>query len=97
MDDERRSMKRQSSSTGGEQQQSTKPTELRWKKGCFRSQNQCNDKWDNLMRHYKKVRIIRGDWIYRALSEVVERNNGGGGAAQMTMLVVGCFYHHLHH
>ncbi|XP_039065019.1 trihelix transcription factor ASR3-like isoform X2 [Hibiscus syriacus] len=41
-----------------------KPTELRWKwvedycgrKGCLRSQNQCNDKWDNLMRDYKKVR-----------------------------------------
>ncbi|KAM4101394.1 hypothetical protein ACJW30_05G140400 [Castanea mollissima] len=27
-----------------------------WRKGCFRSQNQCNDKWDNLMRDYKKVR-----------------------------------------
>ncbi|CAN8290507.1 unnamed protein product [Cochlearia groenlandica] len=41
-----------------------KPAELRWKwiedycwrKGCMRSQNQCNDKWDNLMRDYKKVR-----------------------------------------
>uniref|UniRef100_A0A7N0T7B4 Myb-like domain-containing protein n=1 Tax=Kalanchoe fedtschenkoi TaxID=63787 RepID=A0A7N0T7B4_KALFE len=41
-----------------------KPAELRWKwvedycwrRGCFRSQNQCNDKWDNLMRDYKKVR-----------------------------------------
>ncbi|KAK9714441.1 hypothetical protein RND81_06G094700 [Saponaria officinalis] len=39
-------------------------TELRWKwveeycwrKGCLRSQNQCNDKWDNLMRDYKKIR-----------------------------------------
>ncbi|GMH31046.1 hypothetical protein Nepgr_032889 [Nepenthes gracilis] len=57
MDDERR-MKRQSS---GDQ---SKPTELRWKwvedycwkNGCFRSQNQCNDKWDNLTRDYKKVR-----------------------------------------
>lgn len=27
-----------------------------WRKGCLRSQNQCNDKWDNLMRDYKKVR-----------------------------------------
>ncbi|CAN0854946.1 Trihelix transcription factor ASR3, partial [Linum grandiflorum] len=27
-----------------------------WSKGCFRSQNQCNDKWDNLMRDYKKLR-----------------------------------------
>ncbi|PIN24808.1 hypothetical protein CDL12_02462 [Handroanthus impetiginosus] len=41
-----------------------KPAELRWKwvedycwrNGCFRSQNQCNDKWDNLMRDFKKVR-----------------------------------------
>ncbi|CAI9755219.1 unnamed protein product [Fraxinus pennsylvanica] len=41
-----------------------KPAELRWKwvedycwrKGCLRSQNQCNDKWDNLMRDFKKVR-----------------------------------------
>ncbi|ESQ52183.1 hypothetical protein EUTSA_v10016925mg [Eutrema salsugineum] len=39
-------------------------TELRWKwieeycwrKGCLRNQNQCNDKWDNLMRSYKKIR-----------------------------------------
>ncbi|KAJ7280512.1 hypothetical protein O6H91_23G029300 [Diphasiastrum complanatum] len=27
-----------------------------WKNGCERSQNQCNDKWDNLLRDYKKVR-----------------------------------------
>ncbi|EFJ31936.1 hypothetical protein SELMODRAFT_402580 [Selaginella moellendorffii] len=27
-----------------------------WKNGCQRSQNQCNDKWDNLLRDYKKVR-----------------------------------------
>lgn len=57
MDDERR-MK--SSDSEGR----SKPAELRWKwvedycwrKGCLRSQNQCNDKWDNLMRDYKKVR-----------------------------------------
>lgn len=38
--------------------------EPRWKwvenycysRGCLRSQNQCNDKWDNLLRDYKKVR-----------------------------------------
>lgn len=43
---------------------SGKPSELRWKwvedycwkNGCLRSQNQCNDKWDNLMRDFKKVR-----------------------------------------
>ncbi|XP_060175666.1 trihelix transcription factor ASR3-like [Lycium barbarum] len=57
MDDERR-MKRQDSERGN------KPGELRWKwvedycwrNGCLRSQNQCNDKWDNLMRDFKKVR-----------------------------------------
>ncbi|CAM0902408.1 unnamed protein product [Alopecurus aequalis] len=27
-----------------------------WINGCLRSQNQCNDKWDNLLRDYKKVR-----------------------------------------
>ncbi|CAD6259125.1 unnamed protein product [Miscanthus lutarioriparius] len=27
-----------------------------WNHGCLRSQNQCNDKWDNLLRDYKKVR-----------------------------------------
>lgn len=60
MDDERR-MKR---STGDSSEGRSKPAELRWKwvedycwrKGCLRSQNQCNDKWDNLMRDYKKVR-----------------------------------------
>lgn len=65
MDDERR-MKR---STGGTDSEGSmirinKPAELRWKwvedycwrKNCMRSQNQCNDKWDNLMRDYKKVR-----------------------------------------
>ncbi|XP_030960602.1 trihelix transcription factor ASR3-like isoform X2 [Quercus lobata] len=39
-------------------------SELRWKwvenycwnHGCLRSQTQCNDKWDNLLREYKKVR-----------------------------------------
>ncbi|MBA0865303.1 hypothetical protein Goshw_010997, partial [Gossypium schwendimanii] len=58
MDDERR-MKR-----SGDIEGRGKPTELRWKwvedycwrSGCLRSQNQCNDKWDNLMRDYKKVR-----------------------------------------
>ncbi|XP_069149634.1 trihelix transcription factor ASR3 isoform X1 [Solanum lycopersicum] len=53
MDDERRMTR-----------QEGKPTELRWKwvedycwrNGCLRSQNQCNDKWDNLMRDFKKVR-----------------------------------------
>ncbi|KAK1321502.1 hypothetical protein QJS10_CPA03g02507 [Acorus calamus] len=42
----------------------SRTAELRWKwvenycyeRGCERSQNQCNDKWDNLLRDYKKVR-----------------------------------------
>uniref|UniRef100_A0A803QHW7 Myb-like domain-containing protein n=1 Tax=Cannabis sativa TaxID=3483 RepID=A0A803QHW7_CANSA len=70
MDDERR-MKRisgndneQARNSGSTTPTSNKPAELRWKwvedycwrKGCCRSQNQCNDKWDNLMRDYKKVR-----------------------------------------
>ncbi|XP_051128986.1 uncharacterized protein LOC127249936 [Andrographis paniculata] len=58
MDDQRR-MKR-----FGDSSERGKPAELRWKwvedycwsKGCLRSQNQCNDKWDNLMRDFKKVR-----------------------------------------
>ncbi|GAB2214021.1 hypothetical protein Droror1_Dr00018352 [Drosera rotundifolia] len=62
MDDERR-MKRQHQNNE-HFQQSNKPTELRWKwvedycwrRDCLRSQNQCNDKWDNLMRDYKKIR-----------------------------------------
>ncbi|GMJ04504.1 hypothetical protein HRI_004119600 [Hibiscus trionum] len=56
IDDERRARPSTSSPS--------KPGELRWKwienycwdHGCFRSQNQCNDKWDNLLRDYKKVR-----------------------------------------
>ncbi|XP_065853491.1 trihelix transcription factor ASR3 isoform X1 [Euphorbia lathyris] len=63
MDDERR-MKRSSDSNNNTEGGRSKPGELRWKwvedycfrKGCLRSQNQCNDKWDNLMRDYKKVR-----------------------------------------
>ncbi|KAJ4981576.1 hypothetical protein NE237_032413 [Protea cynaroides] len=58
MDEERR-MKR-----SGDGEGRGRPAELRWKwvedycwrHGCLRSQNQCNDKWDNLMRDYKKVR-----------------------------------------
>ncbi|KAK6918905.1 Myb/SANT-like DNA-binding domain 4 [Dillenia turbinata] len=63
MDDERRTKR----SSGGDPTNSegrNRPTELRWKwvedycwkNGCLRSQNQCNDKWDNLMRDYKKLR-----------------------------------------
>ncbi|KAL3344196.1 hypothetical protein AABB24_023564 [Solanum stoloniferum] len=65
MDDERR-MKRQGGdgNSSSERGNINKPGELRWKwvedycwrHGCLRSQNQCNDKWDNLMRDFKKVR-----------------------------------------
>ncbi|XVE74603.1 hypothetical protein DITRI_Ditri12bG0030600 [Diplodiscus trichospermus] len=56
LDDERRTRPSTSSPS--------KPGEPRWKwvenycwdHGCFRSQNQCNDKWDNLLRDYKKIR-----------------------------------------
>ncbi|CAM8927761.1 unnamed protein product [Rhodiola kirilowii] len=60
-----------------------KPAELRWKwvedycwrRGCFRSQNQCNDKWDNLMRDYKKVR----DYQKKILLDHENDAPGGGG------------------
>lgn len=63
MDDERRT-KRSEESGEGAGRGGAKPSEPRWKwvedycwrRGCSRSQNQCNDKWDNLMRDYKKVR-----------------------------------------
>ncbi|XP_043710302.1 trihelix transcription factor ASR3-like [Telopea speciosissima] len=56
--DEERRMKRSGDGDGR-----SRPAGLRWKwvedycwrHGCLRSQNQCNDKWDNLMRDYKKV------------------------------------------
>ncbi|WVZ87637.1 hypothetical protein U9M48_034244 [Paspalum notatum var. saurae] len=44
-----------------------------WNHGCLRSQNQCNDKWDNLLRDYKKVR----DYESRSTGA----NAPGGGAA----------------
>uniref|UniRef100_A0A0E0KH66 Myb-like domain-containing protein n=1 Tax=Oryza punctata TaxID=4537 RepID=A0A0E0KH66_ORYPU len=39
-----------------------------WRRGCRRSQNQCNDRWDNLMRDYKKVR-----------AQELAAGGGGGG------------------
>lgn len=63
MDDERRLMIRHGGESSSAHERG-KPGELRWKRvedycwknGIFRSQNQCNDKWDNLMRDFKKVR-----------------------------------------
>jgi hypothetical protein len=59
MDDQRRVRRSEKQPEGR-----NKPAELRWKwieeycwrRGCYRNQNQCNDKWDNLMRDYKKIR-----------------------------------------
>ncbi|XP_017218139.1 uncharacterized protein LOC108195663 isoform X1 [Daucus carota subsp. sativus] len=65
MDEERRMKRIQGESSSNEGVRNlNKPAELRWKwvedycwrNGCLRSQNQCNDKWDNLMRDFKKVR-----------------------------------------
>ncbi|XP_073106086.1 uncharacterized protein [Elaeis guineensis] len=60
LDDERRAGGGSSASGGA----APRSAEQRWKwvenycwnNGCLRSQNQCNDKWDNLLRDYKKVR-----------------------------------------
>ncbi|KAF8398814.1 hypothetical protein HHK36_014674 [Tetracentron sinense] len=68
MDDERRikasSTPPDPTTTNTTIKQLSRTAELRWKwvenycwnHGCLRSQNQCNDKWDNLLRDYKKVR-----------------------------------------
>ncbi|XVF25357.1 hypothetical protein REPUB_Repub13aG0206000 [Reevesia pubescens] len=77
MDDERRMKK------SGESEGRGKQTELRWKwvedycwrKGCLRNQNQCNDKWDNLMRDYKKVREYQ-----RRIAERGEGDNSNEGS-----------------
>ncbi|CAI9090468.1 OLC1v1025245C1 [Oldenlandia corymbosa var. corymbosa] len=81
MDDERR-LRRQA---GGENsaERSGKPTELRWKwvedycwrNDCLRSQNQCNDKWDNLMRDFKKVREYE-----KRLAAAAEQQKDGSSA-----------------
>ncbi|XP_021765484.1 uncharacterized protein LOC110730010 [Chenopodium quinoa] len=86
-DDERRKFSRSKQtlqiSTPTSSGSTSKPViELRWKwveeycwgKGCFRSQNQCNDKWDNLMRDYKKVRDYQ-----KNLPEPETETEGGSG------------------
>ncbi|KAL2474755.1 Homeodomain-like superfamily protein [Abeliophyllum distichum] len=80
MDDERRLMIRYGESSSTHER--GKPAELRWKRvedycwknGCFRSQNQCNDKWDNLMRDFKKVREY-----HKRVAEISGAGGGGGG------------------
>ncbi|XP_068640746.1 trihelix transcription factor ASR3-like [Aristolochia californica] len=74
LDDERRSGGTAGIDPNKPSSSSCKSAELRWKwvenycwaHGCLRSQNQCNDKWDNLLRDYKKVR------------EYQLRSDGGG-------------------
>ncbi|KAK1423701.1 hypothetical protein QVD17_19009 [Tagetes erecta] len=60
-----RRMFKNTTTTSTSSSSSIKPSgELRWKwieehcwrNACFRSQNQCNDKWDNMMRDFKRVR-----------------------------------------
>ncbi|CAL5014233.1 unnamed protein product [Urochloa decumbens] len=46
-----------------------------WNHGCLRSQNQCNDKWDNLLRDYKKVR----DYESRTATAAAGAAPGAGG------------------
>ncbi|BAS85639.1 Os03g0666300 [Oryza sativa Japonica Group] len=50
-----------------------------WRRGCRRSQNQCNDRWDNLMRDYKKVRA----------HELAAAGGGGGGGPAESYWVMG--------
>ncbi|KAK8935075.1 hypothetical protein KSP39_PZI012915 [Platanthera zijinensis] len=69
LDDDRRA-RASSPSAAAASSSGHRPAELRWKwvenycwkNGCFRSQNQCNDKWDNLLRDYKKVRDYQAYW-----------------------------------
>ncbi|KAJ7555501.1 hypothetical protein O6H91_05G041800 [Diphasiastrum complanatum] len=81
LDDERRSK-------GGEKEKG-RSAEFRWKwvenycwnNNCQRSQNQCNDKWDNLLRDYKKVRdhetrIEQGQRLYWQLEKHERKEKG---------------------
>ncbi|MQM10942.1 hypothetical protein Taro_043841 [Colocasia esculenta] len=66
----------------GQSPQNCRSAEQRWKwvenycwnHQCFRSQNQCNDKWDNLLRDYKKVR----DYESRRCSSSSSEGGSGG-------------------
>lgn len=91
LDDERRLRTSSSSSTQDQPSNLTATSggsgrtsgELRWKwvenycwsRGCLRSQNQCNDKWDNLLRDYKKVR----DYESKVESSAAVAAVGSGG------------------
>ncbi|KAG2575562.1 trihelix transcription factor ASR3-like [Panicum virgatum] len=52
-----------------------------WNHGCLRSQNQCNDKWDNLLRDYKKVRDYESRTAAAAAVAGTAAAPGGGGGA----------------
>ncbi|KAK1686088.1 hypothetical protein QYE76_046936 [Lolium multiflorum] len=64
LDDDRRAGGAMSGGSASSSPLTPRSAEQRWKwvenycwiNGCLRSQNQCNDKWDNLLRDYKKVR-----------------------------------------
>ncbi|XP_075664857.1 uncharacterized protein LOC142634448 isoform X3 [Castanea sativa] len=83
MDDERRTKRSSGGDTSSEgslgRNKSVEPRwkwveDYCWRKGCFRSQNQCNDKWDNLMRDYKKVRDYERRIAERGEGTNVERS-----------------------
>ncbi|KAL9276064.1 hypothetical protein ACSQ67_026389 [Phaseolus vulgaris] len=81
LDDERR-LKGPSSSSSSPSSSTRNSGELRWKwvenycwtHGCLRSQNQCNDKWDNLLRDYKKVREYEATKSSSSSSHVSNNN-----------------------
>nr|BAH02595.1 sh4 homologue [Echinochloa oryzicola]BAH02597.1 sh4 homologue [Echinochloa oryzicola]BAH02598.1 sh4 homologue [Echinochloa oryzicola]BAH02599.1 sh4 homologue [Echinochloa oryzicola]BAH02600.1 sh4 homologue [Echinochloa oryzicola] len=52
-----------------------------WNHGCVRSQNQCNDKWDNLLRDYKKVRDYETRTAATATATAAAAAPGGGAGA----------------
>lgn len=67
-------------------QQNCRSAEQRWKwvenycwnHQCFRSQNQCNDKWDNLLRDYKKVRDYEARRCPSSSSDKPDDKKGSG-------------------
>jgi hypothetical protein len=52
-----------------------------WNHGCLRSQNQCNDKWDNLLRDYKKVRDYESRTAAAATATAAAAGAGAAPAA----------------
>ncbi|CAN6269707.1 unnamed protein product [Urochloa humidicola] len=56
-----------------------------WNHGCLRSQNQCNDKWDNLLRDYKKVRDYESRTAAAAAAAGAPPVSGGAVASYWSM------------